>query len=191
MLKFITDTQIYQLYIELNGVQPAIWRRFQVAGDITLFRLHEYIQVFMGWENCHMHEFRINGERYGMPDPDGEAIFGTQVCNDKKYKLCDLVAEGDEFVYVYDFGDDWHHTVKIEKVLEPEAGVKYPMCMAGERACPPEDCGGPWGYEEMLEILKDTGHEEYEHWHEWLGEEFDSEGFDLNKVNGFFRKSSK
>jgi hypothetical protein len=185
------NTQIYQLYIELNEVRPAIWRRFQVAGDITLFKLHEYIQVFMGWENCHMHEFRIKGKRYGMPDPEGEAMFGTQVCDDKKYKLCDLAADGDEFVYVYDFGDDWHHTVKVEKVLGPEEGVKYPMCMAGERACPPEDCSGPWGYEEMLEVLKNPKHREYKHYCEWLGGEFDPEWFDLKRVNGFFRKSSK
>ena len=182
------NTQIYQLYIELNGVQPAIWRRFQVAGDITLFRLHEYIQVFMGWEHCHMHEFRINGERYGMPDPGGEAMFGTHVCNDKKYKLCDLVAEGDEFVYVYDFGDDWHHTVKIEEVLEPEAGVKYPTCMAGERACPPEDCGGPWGYPEFLQTLRGRNKKERQKLLDWLGDDFDPEAFDVNKVNQLLRQ---
>ncbi|MHC4635987.1 MAG: plasmid pRiA4b ORF-3 family protein [Planctomycetota bacterium] len=90
---------------------------------------------------------------------------------------------------VYDFGDDWRHEIEVEKVLEPEAGAGYPICLAGELACPVEDCGGPWGYQEMLEILKDPVHEEYEHYFEWLGGEFDPEEFDLEKVNGRFERT--
>ena len=189
MIKKENDALIYQMKITLKNIEPMIWRRIQVRENITLFRLPEYIQGFMGWENYHMHEFKINGERYGIPDPDGEAMFGTKIKKDKEFNVCDLVSEGDVFEYVYDFGDDWRHEIIVEKVLEAEAGVGYPVCLAGERACPIEDCGGPWGYEEMLEILKDPGNEEYEEYAEWLGEEFDSEEFDLEKVNGRFERS--
>lgn len=189
MIKKKDDTLIYQLKITLKNIEPAIWRRIQVRGDIILFKLHEYIQGFMGWENYHMHEFRIKGQRYGKPDPDGEAMFGTKINKDKEFKVCDLVSDGDVFEYVYDFGDDWRHEIEVEKVLEAEAGSGYPICLAGERACPVEDCGGPWGYQEMLEILKDPEHEDYEHYFEWLGGEFDPKEFDLDKVNGRFERT--
>ena len=189
MIKKKDDALIYQLKITLKNIEPAIWRRIQVRGNITLFRLHEYIQVFMGWENYHMHEFRINGERYGMPDLDGDVMFGTKINKDKEFKVCDLVSEEDVFEYVYDFGDDWRHEIEVEKVLEPEAGAGYPICLAGERACPVEDCGGPWGYQEMLEILKDPEHDDYEHYFEWLGGEFDPKEFDLDKANGRFERT--
>ena len=189
MIKKKDDGLIYQLKITLKNIEPAIWRRIQARGDITLFRLHEYIQGFMGWEHSHMHEFRIKGERYGRPDPDGEAMFGTQINKDKEFKVCDLVSKGDMFEYVYDFGDDWRHEIEVEKVLEAEAGVGYPVCLTGERACPAEDCGGPWAYAEMLEALKDPEHEDYGHYFEWLGGEFDSEEFDLEKVNGRFERN--
>ena len=179
---------VYQMKITLEDIEPVIWRTFQVRGDVTLFRLHEYIQGFMGWENYHMHEFRINGERYGRPDPDGEAMFGTKINKDKEFKICDLISEGDVFEYVYDFGDDWRHEIIVEKALEAEVGAGYPICLAGERACPPEDCGGPWGYQEMLEVLKNSEHEDYEHYFEWVGDEFDAEEFDVDKLNGCLRK---
>ncbi|HIJ71858.1 MAG TPA: plasmid pRiA4b ORF-3 family protein [Planctomycetes bacterium] len=188
MIKKKDDTLICQLKITLKNIEPPIWRRIQVHGDITLFRLHEYIQGFMGWENYHMHEFRIKGQRYGKPDPDGEALFGAKTNKDKGFKVCDLVSDGDVFEYVYDFGDDWRHEIEVEKVMEAEAGAVYPTCLAGERACPEEDCGGPWGYQEMLEILKEPEHEDYEHYFEWLGGEFDLEEFDLDEVNGHFDK---
>jgi len=189
MIKKKDDALIYQLKITLKNIEPAIWRKIQVRGNITLFRLHEYIQVFMGWENYHMHEFRIKGKRYGRPDTEGAAMFGIKINKDKEVKVCELVSESDVFEYVYDFGDDWQHEILVEKVLEPEEGVVYPICLAGERACPTEDCGGPWGYQEMLEILKDPKHEEYEYYREWLGGEPDPEEFDIDKVNGLFERS--
>lgn len=183
MTKKKNDFLIYQLKITLKNIKPTIWRKILVRGDITLFKLHEYIQVFMGWENCHMYEFRIGGQRYSLPDPDGDFIFGIEINKDKDFKVCDLLSKGDKFGYVYDFGDNWQHDIKIEKVLESESGVIYPICLAGERACPAEDCGGPWGYQNMLEVLKDPEHEDYEDYYEWLGEEFDPEEFDLDEVN--------
>jgi len=189
--KIKRGAQIYQLKVTLNDVRPAIWRRFQADGDISLVELHRCIQAVMDWKNCHMHEFVIKGEKYGMPDGGGEEVFDVKVYDGKKYKLSELVAQGDSFIYIYDFGDDWRHTVEVEEVLTVEARARYPRCVDGARACPPEDCGGPWGYEEMLEALKNPDHREYKHYREWLGGEFDPEGFDLNKVNGFFRKFSK
>jgi len=174
---------IYELKITLMHIEPAIWRRLQVEASITLARLHQIIQVVMGWENYHMHEFRVKGSRYGMPDPGGEAMFGSKVSNEKKFKLCDIAEAGDSFVYEYDFGDGWRHEIVIEKVLSAEPGIKYPVCLEGQRACPPEDCGGPWGYAELLEILDDPGHEEYDGYREWAGEDFDPESFDFQKVN--------
>ena len=177
------NTQIYQLKITLRDINPPIWRRIKVKGDITISKLHEYIQVFMGWENYHMHEFRVKGKRYGMPDPQLGEMFDDKIYNDKKFKLCQLVSEDDVFEYEYDFGDSWRHEIKVEKILAAEKGVSCPICLAGERACPPEDCGGPWGYEQLLEILKDPEHEEYEDYREWAGDDFDSERFDVDKVN--------
>ena len=179
-----TNVLIYQLKITLENIEPAIWRKFQVKSDITLFNLHEYIQVVMGWDDYHMHEFQIKGKKYGTPDPGGETMFGPKINNDKKFKVGNLLSEGDVFEYVYDFGDNWRHTIEVEKVLGLEAGVDYPVCLAGRRSCPPEDCGGPWGYQQMLEVLTDPEHEDYDYYCECLGDEFDAEEFDVDTVNG-------
>ena len=176
------NASIYQLKIILKDIRPGIWRRFQVRGDVRLSKLHDYIQAVMGWEDYHMHMFRSAGEEYGEPDVDDD-MFGLEINDDQRYRLCNLVDKGDRFEYEYDFGDGWKHEIKVEKVLEPEAGVKYPVCIAGERACPPEDSGGPWGYEELLEALGDPEHEEYENYREWAGEDFGPEEFDVNGAN--------
>jgi len=108
--------------------------------------------------------------------------------DEKEFRLKTVVGEGDVFEYEYDFGDCWEHEIIVEKVMEPEAGIKYPRCLAGERACPPEDCGGPGGYEELLEVLDDPRHEDYEDYRGWAGEDFDPERFDLEKVNRALRR---
>ena len=181
--KIKDNSQIYQIKITLKNIEPEIWRRFQISGNVSLFKLHRVIQIIMGWEDYHMHEFRIKGQKYGMPDPEGEAMFGTKVNKGTKFNVCDLVSEGDVFEYVYDFGDNWKHEIEVEKVLEAEAGVCYPVCIDGRRACPAEDCGGPWGYEDMLGVVDDPEHEDSEEYIEWLGEGFDPEEFDLEEVN--------
>ena len=135
-----------------------------------------------------MHEFRIKGERYEMSGMQKETMFGKKTYNEDKFKIIELVEVGDVFEYVYDFGDDWRHKIEVEKVLGLEAGVVYPVCLAGEQACPLEDCGGPWAYAEMIEILKDSEHKDYEHYHEWACDGFDPEGFDMDKVNSCLRK---
>jgi hypothetical protein len=167
-------TSIWQLKVTLAGVRPPIWRRVQVPGSITLARLHLVIQAVMGWENYHLYAFEVGGEQYGEADRELDIRSAST-------RRLDQVAAGARarLTYTYDFGDNWEHRIEVEKVLPPDPGVRYPICVAGRRACPPEDCGGVWGYEELLEILRDPQHEEYEERLEWVGGEFDPEAFDL------------
>jgi hypothetical protein len=179
------SSDIYQLKITLRESRPPVWRRVQVAGDATLYKLHEIIQVVMGWGNYHLHEFVIEEERYGEPYPD----YDFEVEDEKKVKLSDVVlGEGDRFIYVYDFGDNWEHEIKVEKALPPEPGIKYPRLLKGKRACPPEDVGGVWGYEEFLEAIRDPGHPEHKEMLEWIGGEFDPDEFDKDEINRALRK---
>ena len=172
---------IYQLKVTLNKSKPPIWRRIQVNSDITLYKLHQILQVVMGWFNVHLHQFIIRGKYYGIPDPDDPDF---EIKNEKRVKLNQIVSRvGDKFIYEYDFGDGWEHIILLEKVLQPEAGVHYPICLKGKRACPPEDCGGIWGYNDLLEAIQDPAHPEHEDMLEWLGGSFDPEEFDLDEVN--------
>jgi hypothetical protein len=179
--KKAASKEIYQLKITLTGIKPPIWRRVQVPADLTLAKLHDVIQVVMGWTNAHLHQFIIDGTYYGLRDPD----FGLDdVEDERKVKLNQVVrGEKAKFTYEYDFGDSWEHALVVEKVLPPESGVKYPVCVEGKRNCPPEDCGGIWGYEEILEVLQNPKHPEYEERLEWLGGEYDPEAFDVAEVN--------
>lgn len=171
-------TTIYQLKVTLRDIRPPIWRRLLVA-DCSLTRLHEVIQVAMGWENYHMYDFEVGGLHFtdpmGMGDLDMEDA--------SRAKLSRLVTkEKAKLRYTYDFGDNWQHEVLVEKILPPEEGRKYPICITGKRACPPEDCGGPWGYMEFAEAILDPQHERHEEFLEWRGE-FDPEAFDPDAVN--------
>jgi hypothetical protein len=170
---------VYQLKITLKDVQPAVWRRVQLL-DCSLADLHGGIQTAMGWDGDHLHEFEIARERYGEPDPDGM----TECRDEAKTKLSQIVARGTKkFTYTYDFGDNWEHTIQVEKTLPPEPGVHYPRCIAGERACPPEDCGGARGYEDFQEAIRNPNHPEHEEVSDWIGGEFDPEKFDMAAVN--------
>jgi hypothetical protein len=136
----------------------------------------------MGWEDAHLHQFVIEGQRYGVPDEDHDSPRETK--DERKYKLGDMVwAEGSQFAYNYDFGDYWQHLLVIEKIVPPQEGVRYPVCLAGARACPPEDVGGIPGYENFLEALRDPDHPEHEEFLEWIGGEFDPEAFDIDTIN--------
>jgi hypothetical protein len=170
---------VYQLKITLRDIKPPIWRRVQVK-DCTLSQLHNIIQTCMGWDGYHLHSFEIGGEQYSEPDPDG--MMETE--DERKVKLSQVVAGGiKKFTYTYDFGDNWEHVIQVEKTLEAEAGVRYSRCIIGKRACPPEDCGGPWGYAEFLEAIRDPKHERHEELLEWVGGEFDPEKLDIEAVN--------
>jgi hypothetical protein len=169
---------IYQIKVTLKDSKPPIWRRFQVTSDTTLYKLHLILQEVMGWDNYHLHQFIVGHTYFGEPDPDYDSE------DDRKVNLSQIVErEKQKFTYEYDFGDSWLHEILIEKILLPEPGVRYPICLKGKRACPPEDCGGVWGYDDLLEIIKDPDNEEYEEMMDWLGGEFDPEFFDLDSIN--------
>lgn len=178
---------IYQIKVTLRGSRPPIWRRIAVAGDTTLAKLHMILQVVMGWEDSHLHQFIVGKTYYSEPDPDGAAI-GFVTKNEKKVKLAQLgLKEKSKFIYEYDFGDSWEHDLLVEKIMPPEEGKQYPVCLKGKRACPPEDCGGVWGYAGLLEILADPKHPEYEDMMEWMEEDFDPEAFNLEGVNAYLQ----
>jgi len=173
-------SKIYEIKIELREVGPAVLRRVQVPGGMSLAGLHQVVQVAMGWTDSHLHEFEVNGVRYGLPDPDCDV---DEVRDEARAKLCRLLGQGDRMDYAYDFGDGWTHRLTVEKILAPQPGVSYPRCVSGRRACPPEDVGGPWGYDEFLVAMADPAHPEHEHYRQWLGGPFDPAGFDLDAVS--------
>jgi hypothetical protein len=169
---------IYQIKVTLNGSKPPIWRRIQVRGEITLAKLHSILQVVMGWQDYHLHAFRVDGMQYGQPDPD------LPMRSDKSVKLAQLIpGEKFKFRYEYDFGDSWEHVLTVEKVLPPEPEAHYPRCLAGKRACPPEDVGGIWSYPNFLEAIRNPEHPQHEELLDWIGGDFDPEAFDLEAVN--------
>lgn len=179
------SAQVYQLKITLRDSRPSIWRRVLVPADITLGKLHSVIQVAMGWDDSHLHQFLIDDEYYSRPDPEEleESI------DERRMRLSSVAPPlKRSFLYEYDFGDGWEHTVTVEKVLPREAGRRYPVCLAGSRNCPPEDCGGIYGYMDMLKILANPKHEQYEDMIEWVGEDFDPERFDLEDTNAGLAK---
>lgn len=175
---------VYQLKVSLRGIKPPIWRRVQVPGDITLAKLHRVLQVVMGWTNSHLHKFSIGGVDYAEPDPDGFLNFQS----DRRARLNKVARAMQKFEYEYDFGDSWEHDIVVEKTLQPEPGASYPVCLAGERACPPEDCGGLWGYQDFLEAIMNPAHTEHEAMLTWVGGSFDPETFDLDAVNASLRR---
>jgi len=180
--KQLQSTKIFQLKISLNETQPSIWRRVQVPGDVSLFRLHFIIQIAMGWTNSHLHEFHIGDQYYGTQWDDGWET--REIWDEKEYRLEQVVSsEGGKFGYLYDFGDSWEHTILVEELLEPVEGQQYPTCLDGERACPPEDVGGTWGYHDFLEAIDDPGHSEHEDYLAWIGGEFASEAFDRDRTD--------
>jgi len=176
------SVEVYQIKVTLRDSQPPIWRRIRVRSDITLAKLHRILQRAMGWEDTHLHEFVIQGEHYGVPDQDDGEPPKTR--DERKYRLGDLVpGERSQFAYNYDFGDDWQHMLVIEKTFPLQEGVRYPVCLAGARACPPEDVGGMPGYEDFLKAMKDPAHPEHREFSEWIGGAFDPEEFGVNEVN--------
>jgi len=179
---------IYQFNVTLTGSNPLIWRRIQVP-DITLGELHEVLQVVMGWEDYHLHQFIVRGEYYGTLGSE-DMLSDEEINDEESISISQIVkmSRKARLTYEYDFGDSWKHEIVLEKTLKPEPKVKYPRCVEGERACPPEDVGGIWGYAELLEAIGDPKHESHEGMLEWVGGEFDPEKFDLNAVNRELRK---
>ncbi len=175
----------YQLKLTLKGSDPPIWRRIQVP-DLTLGELHDVLQVVMGWEDSHLHQFIIRGAYYGPQDPDDmDWDMETETEDEEDILISKIAKMGRKvrFTYEYDFGDSWQHEITLEKTLESEPKVKYPRCLEGARACPPEDVGGVSGYADFLEAIADPKHPEHREMKEWIGGKFDPEKFDLKAVN--------
>lgn len=178
--KPLPTNTVFQFKITLRGGKPTIWRRIQVQ-DCTLDQLHEHIQTAMGWSNSHLHHFRVGEQLYGDPRLMQENMEEMNYRDSTTTLLSDIVPKTGRkfrFVYEYDFGDCWEHEVLLEKCLEAEAGGTYPICLKGKRACPPEDCGGVWGYDDFLAAIGDPQHADHKDMREWVGGRFDAEDFD-------------
>jgi hypothetical protein len=178
-MKAVPDT-VYQLKVQLMGIQPEIWRRVLLSGRTTLDRVHRVIQVAMGWQNRHLHQF-VSGERiYGEPNPD----FDNDWEPESDVAISALLSQpGQSLVYEYDFGDGWEHQVTLEQVLAGAGDRILPVCLDGQRACPPEDVGGPHGYERFLRAYLDSKHAEHGEMRDWAGEGFEPERFLIESVN--------
>lgn len=168
---------VFELDVRLREIEPPIWRTVEVPGASSLEDVHYALQVAMGWTNSHLHQFLIGNTCYGMADVDDSG--DLEIEDEREYRLQDLVAGGESFVYEYDFGDSWEHEVTVKKVTSV-AKPPRARCLAGARACPPEDCGGTGGYENLLEALADPDHEEHASSVTWSGG-FDPERFELPK----------
>jgi Plasmid pRiA4b ORF-3-like protein len=172
---------IYQLRLQLQEIEPPIWRQVRVRGSLGLDGLHTVIQKVMGWKDYHLHEFTVRGQRYGIPDPE-EPDDALQADDTLTLREAAPV-EGQTLAYTYDFGDNWEVTIRVERIEATSGAPPRPACLAGARAAPPEDCGGPPGYEELCEILADPRHPEHAECRRWAGCAFDPETFDLATVN--------
>lgn len=188
-------THILQLKITLEESKPEIWRKFLVEDSINFKKLHAIIQIIMGWENYHLYDFQIDKNTYVESSENEFTVDSVwtdfkmpgkrKTYRDDKTKLSDLIIQkGQKFLYTYDFGDSWTHIIKVENILPKENGKKYPICVDGAMSCPPEDCGGIWGYEELMQLKKKPDDPEYEELIiDWLGEDFDPEYFSAEDVN--------
>ena len=175
--------KILTLRISLVDSNPEIWRRFQISNELMLGDLHRAIQIVMGWTNSHPHDFEIKGKRYSAKSDYG-GPFDEPCGNEDETLIGDVLKQKrQKFAYIYDMGDDWQHKLVVEAIAEPIPGQHYPVCLAGENACPPEDCGGVWGYYRLLEILDDPDHDEYDEIEEWISDDFDAETFDIKETN--------
>jgi hypothetical protein len=162
---------VARIKITLNDVEPVVLRRIEVPFDIRLDRLHLAIQAAMGWTNTHLYEIRARDVGWGIPDPD----WGGGPLDARKARLADVLEDlGTKTLrYLYDFGDGWEHTIKIERLTVPEPGIRYPRLIEASGRCPPEDVGGPWGYAELIEAIGDADHERHAEFKEWLANDFD------------------
>ena len=174
---------IARLKITLDVVKPVVLRRVEVPFDIRLDRLHLTIQAAMGWTNSHLYEIRAGGVGWSTPDPDAD--WGGDFMDARKARLGDILEDiGTRTLkYLYDFGDGWEHTIKIERLVDPKPGMLYPSLIEAKSHCPPEDVGGPWGYGELLEALADPSHERHGELKEWLADDFNPHVVDVDRLS--------
>lgn len=178
---------VFQFLVALFGVEPLVWRRILVPGRYSFWDLHVAIQDAMGWQDYHLHEFRLNdpasGEQVIIGMPFDDDLYGEEILPDYLTPISEYFVHNNEIaLYKYDFGDGWRHIIAFEGWVRPEKGIQYPQCLSGERKCPPEDCGGTSGYGLFLEAIQNPNHERHEEYLSWIGGEFDPEGFDPEQV---------
>ena len=164
---------IARLKITLDDVEPTVLRRVDVPFDIRLDRLHLTVQAAIGWTNSHLYELRAGDVGWSTPYPDADS--SGDFLDARKARLNDILEDigTKKLIYLYDFGDGWEHTIKVERLADPAPGALYPCLIEVSGRCPPEDCGGPWGYAEMLEAIADPKHERHAELTEWIGDDFD------------------
>jgi len=179
--------KVYQFKIQLQDITPPIWRRIQIPETSSFWDLHVAITDAMGWLDLHLHEFTIvdskTGESTWIGSPDPDTQVERNFHNERETRISDWFNLKRRLgLYTYDFGDGWEHQLELEDILPQDEKIEYPVCLDGARACPPEDCGGIPGYENLLEVLEDPKHPEYEELTTWLGEPFDPEHFDIGEI---------
>ncbi len=184
----MSRSQVCQFRITLRDIEPPVWREIEVPATYSLWDLHVAIQDAMGWKDCHLHAFRLHDPKTGVQVevgiPDEDAFDDSEpLLAGWEHPLREFFVEpGTSAEYEYDFGDGWEHDVLFQAVVPRIKGRKYPRCIGGARACPPEDCGGTHGYANLLAVIFDPLHEEFESTMTWLGGAFDPERFEAAKV---------
>lgn len=177
-----TKKTVHRLKVTLREVEPPVWRRIEVGSEMELSNLARVLEGAMGWYGGHLHAFDVDGVSYAIPD--GEDSGFRRTVDERQAKLGKVLPIVDSAMrWDYDFGDGWEHDIVVEAIETRQAGVSSPVCLAGERACPPEDCGGPWSYDDLLAALADPTHEQHEEFSEWVPEGFDPEVFDVAVAN--------
>lgn len=174
---------VYRFRITLRETQPEIWRRVETK-DVTLEKLHGLIQTSMGWTNSHLHCFMIGDKRYAAPQFIENSFDDLGETSYAGVRVSDLVSEHGtrlQLDYEYDFGDRWQHTIELEEVTEAQPRVRYPRCIDGARACPPEDVGGVWGFADFVEAIMNPDHDQHDEFLEWNGP-FDPADFDTARA---------
>jgi len=179
---------IFRVHVLLKEIDPPIWRRIELSSQTTLKQFHRILQIAIGWENSHLHEFTIDGRRYGVPDPQYDEP--GNVTPEGRARLSDVLPIPEsQMLYVYDFGDFWQHEVCLEAIFPAQPEIDYPRVLSGARSCPPEDCGGTRGYSDLLEVLTDPTHEDFQHMRDWAGERFNAEVFSTREPNLRLRRN--
>jgi hypothetical protein len=178
--------RIYQFDVSLLDIKPRIWRRLLIPGNLTLAQLNQVIQSAFGWTDSHLHEFTIGADRYGMADIDD---MDAEVKDEKKFTVAEVLKDSvSEFEYEYDFGDGWCHRVVVKGIIDATPANDSPQCVAGKNACPPDDVGGPGGYEMFLKSMADPEDDEHSEYLDWYGGPFDPKAFDIDAANALIRR---
>ena len=170
---------VFRVRITLDDVVPTVWRRLLIPGSGRLPTLHHIFQAAMGWTDSHLHAFTIGDQLYGMHSDD----YPEDEIDEKQVTVLRAIGSHRRFSYEYDFGDSCAHEVVVEELTKSSPGLKFAVCLDGQDACPPEDCGGAGGYAELLDVVADPDHDDHDHFLEWVGGSFDPTGFDLVGTN--------